>query len=118
MLISCTAPSPSPLLSLLGVVLIILQDTQKLLSIVLSYSFIISEIERTCALNSSHLFLYLYQMLIEIPFLKKKSIYLPHWCDCFYVITDCLDPIRRVYYTNIELSDVYEVACNHPLTWL
>src|SRR5207253_5844528 len=67
-----------------GVVLIILQDTQKLLSIVLSYSFIVSEIERTCALNSSRLFLYLYQMLIKIPFLKKKSIYLPHWCDCFY----------------------------------
>ena len=89
-------------------VLIILQDTQKLLSIVLSYSLIVSEIERTCALNSSRLFLYLYQMLIEIPFFKKKSIYLPHWCDCFYVIADCLDPIRRVYYTNIELGDVYE----------
>src|SRR5437868_7261213 len=60
-----------------GVVLIILQDTQKLLSIVLSYSFIVSEIERTCALNSSRLFLYLYQMLIEIPFLKKnRFIYL------------------------------------------
>src|SRR5256885_10160970 len=55
-----------------GVLLIILQDTQKLLSIVLSYSFIVSEIERICALNSSHLFLYLYQILIEISFLKKK----------------------------------------------
>src|SRR5439155_12449751 len=55
-----------------GVGLIILQDTQKLLSIVLSYSFIVNEIERTCALNSLHLFLYLYQMLIEIPFLKKN----------------------------------------------
>src|SRR5205814_6268362 len=86
-----------------GVVLIILQDTQKLLSIVLSYSFIVSEIERTCALNSSRLFLYLYQMLIEIPFLKKKSIYLPHWYDCFYVITDCLDPIRRV---TIQISNL------------
>src|SRR2546421_722232 len=59
-----------------GVVLIILQDTQKLLSIVLSYSFIVSEIERTCALNSLRLFLYLYQMLIEIPFLKNQFIYL------------------------------------------
>src|SRR6266511_6129687 len=58
-----------------GVVLIILQDTQKLLSIVLSYSFIVSEIERTCALNSSCLFLYLYQMLIEIPFLKKIDLF-------------------------------------------
>src|SRR6184192_4265026 len=66
-----------PLPSLLEVVLIILQDTQKLLSIVLSYSFIVNEIERTCALNSSRLFLYLYQMLIEIPFLKKnRFIYL------------------------------------------
>src|SRR5207249_9726944 len=91
-----------------GVVLIILQDTQKLLSIVLSYSFIVNEIERICALNSSRLFLYLYQMLIEIPFLKKKLIYLLNWCDCFYVIANCLDPIRRVYYTNIELGDVYE----------
>src|SRR5437763_765301 len=58
-----------------GVVLIILQDTQKLLSIVLSYSFIVSEIERTCPLNSSRLFLYLYQMLIEIPFLKKINLF-------------------------------------------
>src|SRR6266496_3290175 len=58
-----------------GVVLIILQDTQKLLSIVLSYSFIVSEIERTCALNSSRLFLYLYQMLIEIPFFKKIDLF-------------------------------------------
>src|SRR5206468_11013871 len=58
-----------------GVVLIILQDTQKLLSIVLSYSFIIKEIERICALNSSRLFLYLYQMLIEIPFLKKINLF-------------------------------------------
>jgi len=96
------------------VVLIILQDIQKLLSIILSYSFIVSEIERTYALNSSRLFLYLYQMLIEIPFLKKKSIYLPHWCDCFYVIADCLDPIRRVYYTNIELGDVYEGPATIP----
>ena len=95
-------------------VLIILQDTQKLLSIVLSYSPIVSEIERTCALNSSRLFLYLYQMLIEIPFFKKKSIYLPHWCDCFYVIADCLDPIRRIYYTNIELGDVYEGPATIP----
>src|SRR5437764_11777587 len=114
MLISRTAPSPSHFRVFWGVVLIIFQDTQKLLSIVLSYSFIVSEIERTCALNSSRLFLYLYQMLIEIPFLKKKSIYLPHWCDCFYVIADCLDPIRRVYYTNIELGDVYEGPATIP----
>src|SRR5436190_21322311 len=96
-----------------SLVLIILQDTQKLLSIVLSYSFIVNEIERTCVLNSSRLFLYLYQMLIEIPFLKK-SIYLPHWCNCFYVIADCLDPISRVYYTNIVLGDVYEGPATIP----
>ena len=75
MLISRTAPSPSHFRVFWGVVLIIFQDTQKLLSIVLSYSFIVNEIERICALNTLRLFLYLYQMLIKIPFLKKIDLF-------------------------------------------
>ena len=60
-------------------VTVIPQDTHKLLSIILSDSIIVKDIERTCAFDSTRLFLYLYQMLIEIPFFKK--------IDLFYLIS-------------------------------
>ena len=48
---------------------------------------------------------------------RYKVIYLPHWCDCFYVIADCLNPIRHVYYTNIALGNIYEGPATNDEFW-